>query len=1486
MSYIDAINNVQINYNILTSTTAEITGGGSTISPHTDFSMIIPSSVTDGINVYSVVSVGNNAFKNVDPGHFHLKNVTLPSTVTNIGENAFRGNGQMQINLDYVETIGVEAFADCQQMHKYTNGIITLSGRTKIIGNAAFANINCSSIVIRNDGYNNNLTINYAAFYSNANLISLVIHPRPVISFGVWICHNCPNLTSIIFPNGVTTISDNFAITCPNVQKVYLYGSVIPTYGVTPFPISNPTFYYLEGATSLSNFPTATTKQVLIKLVSYTLYRKSNSTAVFRVVFENSQTVFNTADFSFNNGSFLSTMTPSDGENKTWNGTLNQTGNIMNTITIAENKYAVIDPIFGWAVSPTTPLNIDQITLPDQSPFAFSAPLPSAVVYNPSHKMVDLLELVTPGETPGGTISFTVDGVPIAGSTLNYAGAEITYTVKVTKSVDNYFDKEYTRAITITKAIQDNFAFLPSAVVYNPSQKIVDLLALVSGGTPGGSFSFTVDGVAIAGSTMNYTDARTYTIIATKTVDNYYSIQSSPQTITITNATQPFYRFIDSELFIPSNPDNNTVALSTILSGKTEGGHESATLSFSGVGVSGDILTYTGEGSYTIFATKKYPNYNDITASTEITIYNNLYTKTEVLTGPTTTFYFQWTEYANYNNANYGYTLTISNEFMKYERTIPSLGETIRPYISTNRSSIVDLSRNSSRTTITFESMATISNIVVYPVAKIIENFNGSLIDISMSNHFNETLNSYTHTSSIYNKNEIPLPDISFSNITGYSFSFKPIRSSHYDTYYRILQATNGVENKFTGDNVVQATDLTPDTSYTILTNISYPQPSQFLYPSFQNYEKAFYISTRNESRIASLDISHIRAESIVLKIYDVSNSSDISRFDISFIKNNNVIKFVSLTNSQFPYEVAGLPFYSNFSVVTNHVYSTTGNTYDSSGFSFSTKNQSKVARIPGIVNDLVHRIDDIGESMNLYIKFGSPVGDYSYNTLYFKRFSDSIYTSYAIPYDVFDFDFSGVSGTLILKNQRYSIYIKTTYGDGNTYDTTTFDFYAIQQSVLNLNYSLDYTSTTNPTFYSLINGFMSKDQNQVSVASLYHTPFPYPFSRLAQTIAVELDVKKYSISLWYANSYDSSTRIYYNALNTMRTNNTVLFSVYLEDAASLSPIQNTRSLIRSTSTAWSRFDVSFSLNTKRDISTVNLVIERNGYEYNMLTLKDIRFQQQPENNKDDSVGILRNIFGEESLLYNIDVFQYGSATYDTFSTASEYSVTIKYDNSVAEELVSKFPGSYYTHTLYISSSSRYQSFDITGKTVSDFSGFQVNSQVGFGIYPGEKYELYVQTDYTFYQTVNVQSNLTEKVSFYAVPYQSPARVIYNVSFGYYTLVDYFSRMRQTNLFSQYLDEDMYAVNLCFDPPLGETNTFTNTLHITNMSDGKNIEVNIPSSQTFFTFRGVDHSDISGLYLDTSYQIYISTVYTSGNSFNTSSFVFRIPDVSYTLIYY
>lgn len=965
--------------------------------------------------------------------------------------------------------------------------------------------------------------------------------------------------------------------------------------------------------------------------------------------------------------------------------------------------------------------------------------------------------------------------------------------------------------ITITPATQSAFTFSTFVSVYGST---VNLSSLVTGGTSGGSYSFTVNGSSINGTAYIFPSAASYSVKATKTVTNYYDLPKI-QTITITPATQPGF-----------------------------------------------------------------------------TIYNRVYTKTELLNGPTSTFYFLWTEHANYNNPTYGYTLTISNEYTKYERAIPSLGETIRPYISTNRSSIVDLSGISSTTTITFTSMAAISNVVVYPVAKIIDNFNNSAIDISLSNHFNDTDNSYPYTSSIFNQNEVPLPDISFSNITGYSFSFKPMRISQYNTYYRILQ-----ENIFNGDDVVQASDLTPDTSYTILTNISYPQSSRFLYPSFQNYEKTFYISTRNESRIASLDITNIRAESIVMRISDVSNSSDISRVDISVMTttNNNLIQFISLSNGQFPYTLSGLPMDTSFNIVTNHVYFGTGNTYDSSGLSFSTKKQSKVARIPGIVNDLVHRIDETGDNqkMNLFIKFGSSVGDPSYNTLYFKRLSDTFYTTYTIPQNVFEFDFSGTLTLPFEKNQRYSIYIRTTYNDGNFYDTATFDFSAIQQSVLNNNYLLDFSNSitlysngvyyTNPYFYTLTDGFMAYDMPRSStntiirqpnnnehgpVAILYHTSYPNSFSRLAQTISVNLEVKIYSFSFWYANVFESSSRPYYNALGTNKTENTVMFAVYLEDMASNSAIQNTRFLTSSSDTSWTRFDVSFSLNMKRNISTVNLVIERTEYEYNMLALMNIQFQQEPENNIDYSVALLRNVFGEESLLYNISVFIYGSPAYDTFTTATEYSVTIKYDNTNAYSFI---------NTLFISNvlSSTVSSFNISGNT------FIINSQSGFAIYPNQTYEMYVKTE------IQSKSFYSQPVVFNAIPYQSPARIIYNISFGYYTLVDHYSRMHQTNLFAPYLDEDMYAVHLCFAPPFGDTNTFINTLHITNLSDSKSIEVNIPSSNSLFTFKGVDHTDISGLYLDTSYQIYISTLYTrSGNSFDTASFVFRIPDVSYTLVDY
>jgi hypothetical protein len=893
------------------------------------------------------------------------------------------------------------------------------------------------------------------------------------------------------------------------------------------------------------------------------------------------------------------------------------------------------------------------------------------------------------------------------------------------------------------------------------------------------------------------------------------------------------------------------------------------------------------------------------------TLYDNSVTQ-NTITGNTRTFYVTWTEYID--SGDIGYAITISNEYMRFQRQIPSnLGEIYEPNKYVNRTSVVDLGDISSTTTITFTGSMSISNVVVYPVVKVISNFNNTsriAFDVSMANRFDGTLNSYTYNSTILSQNELPLPDMSFSFITGYSFLFSPIGLTRYITSFKISSDPMREGLFDFNDQSVSVINLSPDTSYTILTSISYPQPSRFLYPSYQNYEKSFRISTRNESRIASLDISYIRAESMVLRFSNVFNYSDISSTNIYFTNDYyKITRFVSLSNGQFPYTLSGLPIDSCFNIVTKHVYKTTGNSYDSSGFWFTTKNESKVARVPGILNDLVHRIDETNDNnkMNLFIKYASPVGDPSHNTLYYKLISDVSWTKYQIPNKILEFDFSGSSGQTFQKNNRYSIYVRTTYKNGNTYDTLIFDFSATQISVLNVNYLLDFSNSGNrfdsysyvyytvPYFWNLTNGYMAYDVSNLSnfnktivtvpnqtqngpVAILFHAQYSFPAPMISQTIEVILEVKKYTIRFWYANVYDILSRPYYNDLQN-KTDNIVSFSVYLKDIATNTAIQNTRFVISSSSTSWTLFDMSFSLNTRRELSSIDLVIERTGYEYNMLGLMNIQLLQQSVDNMNYSVGVLRNIIGVEGLIYNIvPIVSTGTGAWDMFSTATEYSLTIIYDNTVAERYVSSLTNAYYKHTLFVSNLSypADTSFNITGQTtVFDVSGFTISGN-NFVVRPNQRYQLYVQTDYYNQNNSLRQSSSSQYVDFYAIPYQSPARIIYNISFGYHTLVDYYSRMRQTNLWSQFLDEDMYAVNICFRPPFGDPKTFTNTLHVANLSTNANVKVEMPSPHTLYTFAGIDHTDISGLYLDISYRIFISTVYSNGQRFETASFDFRI----------
>lgn len=134
--------------------------------------LIIPEKTSVGGKVYTVTSIGNNAFE----GFKNLKTVELPKTITTIGNEAFRGCEELtDVNIPSgVTTIGQFAFENCREL----------------------TSIEMPSSVT---------TIEYGAFAGCGGLKSVSISSG-VITIGQSAFYNCSGLTSIDIPSSVTTI--------------------------------------------------------------------------------------------------------------------------------------------------------------------------------------------------------------------------------------------------------------------------------------------------------------------------------------------------------------------------------------------------------------------------------------------------------------------------------------------------------------------------------------------------------------------------------------------------------------------------------------------------------------------------------------------------------------------------------------------------------------------------------------------------------------------------------------------------------------------------------------------------------------------------------------------------------------------------------------------------------------------------------------------------------------------------------------------------------------------------------------------------------------------------------------------------------------------------------------------------------------------------------------------------------------------------------
>ena len=175
------------------------------------------------------------------PHRLDIKKVTIGSSVTTIGDNAFESCPSLtSVTIgDSVTTIGSYVFYECTKLTS-----VTIGNSVTTIGDFTFSGcIGLTSITIPNSV----TTIREYAFYECSKLTSVTIG-NSVTTIGECAFDTCRSLTSVTIPNSVTTIGRYAFWNCDVLTKIYFDGSA-PAIGNDAFCNVTATAYYYPDET-------------------------------------------------------------------------------------------------------------------------------------------------------------------------------------------------------------------------------------------------------------------------------------------------------------------------------------------------------------------------------------------------------------------------------------------------------------------------------------------------------------------------------------------------------------------------------------------------------------------------------------------------------------------------------------------------------------------------------------------------------------------------------------------------------------------------------------------------------------------------------------------------------------------------------------------------------------------------------------------------------------------------------------------------------------------------------------------------------------------------------------------------------------------------------------------------------------------------------------------------------------------------------------